>query len=120
MLLLSNRVAPVRCSFQSAAQRPLGVSAAQQLPHLLADGADLRLGDGRKGRVQGRDIEILRGFGVEGVNVDCAPVVGEGGRGDLLDNGHGGGGGGGVGKVVVVCCVAVAVEGEGEGRSQRR
>ena len=48
------------------------------------------MGDGGKSGVKGRGVEVGGGVRVEGIDVDGAPVLGEGGRGMLLDDGHGG------------------------------
>ncbi len=38
--------------------------------------------------MEGGCVEVLRGIGVEGIDVYRTPVVGEGGRGHLLDYRH--------------------------------
>ena len=48
------------------------------------------MGDGGKGGVKGGGVEVGGGVRVKGIDVDGAPVLGEGGRGMLLDDGHGG------------------------------
>jgi hypothetical protein len=88
-------VGAVRGALQRAAQRALGIAAAEELAHLLADGADLAVGDGGERGVERGGVEVGGGVGVERVDVYGAPVIGEGGGGYLLNDGHFGGGWGG-------------------------
>jgi hypothetical protein len=86
--ILHGVVASVRRALQRASQRPLGIAAAQQLAHLLADAGDLGLGDGGEGGVERRGVEVGRGFRVQGVDVYGAPVLGQRGIAVVLDDGH--------------------------------
>ena len=90
MGVLDRAIPPIRRVLQRAPQGALGIAAAQQLPDLLAQGHDLGVRDGREGGVQCGRVEVGGRVRVEGIDVDGAPVLREGGRGVVLDDGHGG------------------------------
>ena len=76
---------------QTPPQRTLGIAPAQQLPHLPIDLTDLGLTDLGLLRTECRGVEVDGGVLGEGVDVDGAPVVAEGGSRVLLDDRHRGG-----------------------------
>lgn len=76
---------------QTPPQRTLGIATAQQLPHLPIDLADFRLTNLGLFRTECRGVEVDGGVLGEGIDVDGAPVVAEGGSRVLLDDRHRGG-----------------------------
>lgn len=79
---------------QTPPQRTLGIASTQKLPHLAVDLADLGLADLGLFGAECGGVEVDGGILGEGIDVDGAPGVAEGGAGVLLDNGHCGGVGG--------------------------
>lgn len=64
------------CALTCTSERTLCITSANKLPDLSSDLAHLSLGDVWEGREESGDVEVLGGLWVQGVNVDCAPVVG--------------------------------------------
>ena len=69
------RIPTIRRPLQRAPQRTLRIPSPQQLLGLLSQRHNVALAHGREGRVEGGGVEVGGGFGVEGVDVDGAPVV---------------------------------------------
>ena len=82
---LGEIVAVVHRHLKGSAQRTLSIASPQQLADLTGELAHLGFADLRQRRVEGRGVEVGGGLRVQRVDVDGAPVVGEGGGGDLLD-----------------------------------
>lgn len=73
---------------ESRPQRALGIARLEELADLRLEVAGVLVGEFGLGRVEGGEREVLGGVGVEGIDVDGAPGIGERGLGVLLDNRH--------------------------------